>query len=237
MEQVVLREPDAAVRHGAAADWAAAEARLRGLPLRYAPGEPSERRTAPEGRGGTLTVVGTGSARDQDGAAGTEFALRVVSASAGPVVVVPCRSRPAPADGEVTLGVDARAPAGAAVAFAFNTARSRRARLRAVHAWSLPREAAVLPFAVPEEDRGGWEDQEVQLLADALRPWRERYPEVRAVPDVVLFTPVEALTRRCGTSALLVVGRPSGKPVGRVARALVRAARCPVAVVPSPAPR
>ncbi|MFF7129282.1 hypothetical protein [Streptomyces sp. NPDC008240] len=44
-------------------------------------------------------------------------------------------------------------------------------RLHALHAWELPSCAAGLPFGVPEDDRATWEDHEVQLLADALRPW------------------------------------------------------------------
>ncbi|MFD9112689.1 adenine nucleotide alpha hydrolase family protein [Streptomyces bottropensis] len=53
----------------------------------------------------------------------------------------------------------------------------RDVRLHAVHAWRLPSSATELPFGVPTEDRGAWEDHEVQLLADALRPWRARHPE------------------------------------------------------------
>ncbi|MET7695905.1 universal stress protein [Streptomyces sp. NPDC005483] len=133
---------------------------------------------------------------------------------------------------EIVLGVDARAPAEGAVRFAFDTARLRGVRLRAVHAWRFPSCAAELPFGIPEEDRGAWEDHEVQLLTDVLRPWREKYPEVRVVEDVRLFTPAQALVQLSANAALVVVGRSSGAEPGTVSRALLRAARCPVTVVP-----
>jgi hypothetical protein len=102
-----------------------------------------------------------------------------------------------------------------------------------VHAWQFPSRAAELPFGVPEKDRGTWEDQEVQQLADALRPWREKYPEVHVLEDVRLFAPAHALVERSTGAGLVVVGRRSESEPGTVARALSRDARCPVAVVPS----
>lgn len=73
----------------------------------------------------------------------------------------------------------------------------------------------------------------MQLLADALRPWREKYPEVQVVKDVRLFTPAQALIQRSTSAGLVVVGRGSRGGSGPVTRLLVRDSRCPVAVVPS----
>jgi nucleotide-binding universal stress UspA family protein len=133
---------------------------------------------------------------------------------------------------EIVLGVDAREPAEGAVRFAFDTARLRGVRLRAVHAWRFPSCAAELPFGIPEEDRGVWEDHEVQLLSDVLRPWREKYPEVHVLEDVRLFTPAQALVRSSANAALVVVGRSSRAEPGTVSRALLRGSLCPVTVVP-----
>lgn len=66
----------------------------------------------------------------------------------------------------------------------------------------------------------------MQLLADALRPWRARYLEVRVLEDVVLFTPEHALIRRSASAALVVIGQRAGS----VTRALLRESSCPVAV-------
>jgi nucleotide-binding universal stress UspA family protein len=252
MKRVVVARADGPAGSSAAVEWATREARRRGLPLRVVHGSPppDEPRDAEivvvgtgagdgggdtEGAYGAYGAYGTGGAYSVYGAVPHRAVLAVVGASTRPVVVVP--SGPGRFEhhrDEVTLGVDARDPAAEAVGFAFGAARVRGSRLRAVHAWSLPARAAGLPFPAPEEDRATWEDHEVQLLADALRPWRARYPRVPVVEDVVLLTPVQALLRHCPSSALVVVGRRAGRPAGSVVRALVGEARCPVAVVASP---
>ncbi|GGN80067.1 hypothetical protein GCM10011579_065210 [Streptomyces albiflavescens] len=70
-----------------------------------------------------------------------------------------------------------------------------------------------MPFAAPEEDRGAWEDQEVQMLRDALRPWREKHPHVHVQEDVRLMTPPAALVHASRSRA------SGGGPQRRVARA------------------
>ncbi|MCL6735971.1 universal stress protein [Streptomyces neyagawaensis] len=135
--------------------------------------------------------------------------------------------------GEVVLGMDARDAVAGAVDFAFHCARARGVRLRVVHAWALPASAAEWPFAVPERDRATWEDHEVQVLADALRPWRERYPDVRVLEDVVLLSPVQALTHHASGAGIVVVGSEPGARSRATVRALLDEAVCPVAVVPA----
>lgn len=100
-----------------------------------------------------------------------------------------------------------------------------------MYAWELPAHAAASPLPVLEEDRATWEDDEVQLLSDALRPWRAKYPDVDVLEDVVLFTPVEALAHASEGAELMVVGRRSGSAA--TVRELLEHCRCPVAVVPS----
>ncbi|MFF4054940.1 universal stress protein [Streptomyces sp. NPDC001668] len=133
---------------------------------------------------------------------------------------------------EIVLGVDARRPAEGAVRFTFDCARLRGARLRAVHAWRFPSCAAELPFGIPEEDRAAWEDHEVQLLSDALRPWRGKFPDVRVLEDVRHLPPAEALALLSADAGLVVVGRSRTGEPGTVAREVLRAARGPVVVVP-----
>ncbi|MFD8725802.1 universal stress protein [Streptomyces sp. NPDC059629] len=137
--------------------------------------------------------------------------------------------------GRVLLGLDARHPVGNTIDVAFESARARGALLHVVHAWSLPLGAAEWPFGVPEKDRATWEDHEVQLLADALRPWHERYPDVPVLQDVLLLSPVKALLHRCGRAALVVVSGGPGPGCGEAMRTLLREAECPVTVVPTPA--
>ena len=133
---------------------------------------------------------------------------------------------------EIVLGVDARRPADGAVRFAFDCARLWGVRLRAVHSWRFPSCAAELPFGIPEEDRAAWEDHEVQLLSRALRPWREKYPDVRVLEDVRHLPPAEALVQRSAEAGMVIVGRNRAGEPGTVARDVLRDARCPVLVVP-----
>ncbi|MGW3115723.1 universal stress protein [Streptomyces sp. NPDC001107] len=181
-----------------------------------------------------LVVLGL---RGEGGRAGITVgttAAALAERSPGPVVLVPGplvgQGPPRPSAG-VTLGVDVRDPVGDALDFAFEAARLRGARLHAVHAWKLPASAAASPFPVLEEDRATWEDHEVQLLSDVLRPWRRKYPDVDVLEDVMLFPPVEALVHASEGAELVVVGRRSTP--GATLRELLERSRCPVAVVPA----
>jgi nucleotide-binding universal stress UspA family protein len=185
--------------------------------------------------GAGLLVLGTRGEGGPGGPAVGSVAHDVAVSAPGPVVLVPDgtgRAHGAHRRAQVVCGFDARDPAGAAAEFAFRAAERHGVRLRVVHAWRLPSPAARwMPYAVPEEDRGAWEDQEVQVLSDALMPWRERHPRVAVQPDVVLKSPAAALTHASAAARLLVVGRGRGS-LGAVAHAVLEHAACPVAVVP-----
>ncbi|MFH8491253.1 universal stress protein [Streptomyces longisporoflavus] len=182
-----------------------------------------------------LLILGT---RGADGFAGLALgstALGVAEACRCPVVLVPSRLAHQRTDSRpevVTLGINAREPVEAAVDFAFDAAMRANLRLRALHAWALPTPAAAwMPFPVPEEDRARWETHEEQLLADALRPWKEKYPRVRVLQEVVLHSPSDALVRASARAELIVVGRRQAK-LGPTASALVHHTQRPVTVVP-----
>lgn len=218
MERVVVARVDGSGSGRAVVRWASQEATLRGLPLRVI------RHPLPDVLDEAQLVV-----------AGMR-ALDAVAFSACPVVLIPAKRavrHPTHRGGEIVLGVDARDPADGALDLAFDTARLWGVRLRAVHAWRFPSRATELPFGVPEEDRAAWEDHEVQLLADALRPWREKYPAVRVLEDVRLFTPAHALLQLSASAGLVVVGRGSEGEPGPTVRALLAESLCPVAVVPT----
>ncbi|WBB61960.1 universal stress protein [Streptomyces sp. WMMC500] len=162
-------------------------------------------------------------------AGGAAFAL--TARASCPVVLVPRGERQNDGD-EVVLGVDARHADQSAVDLAFATARRRGAVLRAVHAWGLPPAAERLPYTVTEEDRGAWEDQELQRLSDTLRGWREKYPAVHVHDDLRLLPPDEALPAASARAERIVIGR-GGPAMSPTARAVLRRARCPVVVVPT----
>ncbi|MGW4871771.1 universal stress protein [Streptomyces chartreusis] len=284
MERVIITGVDRSAHSRAAADWAAREALLRGLPLRVIhvsppggtgpdgqrpdrPGNTAAERVAADHPANTvaervaaqvtdrhpalrvqcvsltgdpvaalcavaaeaeLLVVGLRGEGNRAEVPVGSIAVALTRACERPLVLVPGGRPPGRADA-VTVGVDARDPASAAVGLAFEAARSRGVRLHAVHAWTLPAQAAERPFPALEEDRATWEDDEVQRLSDALRPWRGKYPEVDVLADVVLLAPEVALAHAAGKSGLVVAGRRSG----RTALALLPDAGCPVMVVPA----
>lgn len=276
MQREIIVGVDRSARSRAAADWAAREARLRGMALRvvhvvpppsmdpveqwpYRPeavadhvvAELTERhRTLQAGAeiitgapAPTLLAVGKDAEvlvlgrRGEGGGAGLAVgstAAAVAAESAAPVVLVPCAEPCEPPPGRstgVTVGVDVRDPSAAALDFAFEAAGLRGARVHAVHSWKLPDRAEASPLPPLEEDRASWEDDEVQLLSDALRPWRRKYPDVDVLEDVLLLTPFETLTHTSESSELVVIER---QPVpGSALRQLLAGLRCPVVVVPS----
>ncbi|TXS78993.1 MULTISPECIES: universal stress protein [unclassified Streptomyces] len=236
MTEPIVVGVDASAPSRAAAEWAAGDARLRGLPLRVVRIEGAGAIAAVLASRASIIVLGL---RGEDGvpvpAVGSVI-HEVAARSDLPVVLVPAGGH-GPVGGEwrtvqVVLSLDARNPVSPVVDFAFDAARRRGARLHAIHTWRLPPFAERwMPYALPEEDRGAWEDQEVQLLSDALRPWREKYPHVDVYEDVRLQIPSAALVRASASAELLVVGRP-GRTLGPTLRAVLEHTACPVAVVP-----
>ncbi|GGO95536.1 universal stress protein [Wenjunlia tyrosinilytica] len=209
-------------------------------------GRPAETLLSAAANAGLL-VIGARGTGGFDGLVVGAVALRAAAAAACPVVVVPEQpthtgdeaESPA-ADGWacVVTGLDPHEPVHETADFAFAAARAHGALLRVVHAWALPATAvSPLMLDVTEEDRATWEDQEVQLLSDALREWREKYPQVAVEPDVRLLHPEMALVHASSGADLLVIGRradpraPEGR-LGPVAHAVLHHARCPVAIVP-----
>ncbi|MEV3860637.1 universal stress protein [Streptomyces sp. NPDC050095] len=190
------------------------------------------------GRSAEMLVLGVRGAGGHAGLAVGSVAHGVASASVCPVALVPAARFgcvPERRPDRVTLGIDARDPADRAIDFALAETRLRGARLHALHAWSYPATATASPLPIPvsEHERATWEDQEVQLLSDALRPWREKYAQVHVLEDVVRHSPADALLRASARAELLAVGRRRDDGLGPAVDRLVQHGQCPVVVVPS----
>lgn len=137
----------------------------------------------------------------------------------------------------VALGLGLRRPCDDLLSFAFETAAHRAAPLHAVHAWSpppgfghaaSPLGAALIAQRVTDEE---------QLLEEALRPWREKYPQVRVVQKAIVGSAASILLEAVPQAGLVVVGRHDrgsalGIHLGPVTHAALHHATCPVAVVP-----
>lgn len=162
-------------------------------------------------------------------------ALQVITHSPVPAVVV--RDLEPAVRREVAVGVDATEPDGPAIRFAFEEASLRGARLRVVHAWSHPAadgpgtmQPLVYDPQVVTEEQG-------RLLGESLAVWREKYPDVEVISEVVQGRAVRILSGVSARADLLVVGTRgrggfTGLMLGSVSHALLHHAHCPVVVVP-----
>jgi nucleotide-binding universal stress UspA family protein len=120
--------------------------------------------------------------------------------------------------------------------FAFHTAAVREVPLLAVHGRSLPLHART-PWGADHTVTEEMTKDARKELGKALRPWREKYPQVEVADSIRLASPAKAVVQAAEGAALLVVGRRAHRrgvapPLGPVANAALHHGRCPVAVVP-----
>ncbi|MFE0513348.1 universal stress protein [Streptomyces sp. NPDC058964] len=166
---------------------------------------------------------------------------QVIAEAARPVVLVRAGDRAAAeaAGREVVVGQQGGPQdSAAALRFAFETAAARGATVRAVRAWTLPPVFAYSPGSMKLlDDVGGLEPYEKKALAEALKPWRERFPGVPVAEHVEMGSAGQVLLSVAGRAQLMVVGRRAhrtavGARIGSVAHGMLHHADCPVAVVP-----
>ncbi|MET9761043.1 universal stress protein [Streptomyces sp. NPDC006372] len=166
---------------------------------------------------------------------------QVIAAAARPVVLVRAGAQPSgeAAGREIVVGQQGDPEDGAdALRLAFETAAARGATVRVVRAWTLPPVFAYSPGSLKLADEaGGLEPYEKRALADAVRPWRERFPRVPVEEHVEMGSAAQVLLSVAGTAQLMVVGRRTrrtavGARIGSVAHGMLHHADCPVAVVP-----
>ncbi|MET8468836.1 universal stress protein [Streptomyces sp. NPDC006422] len=135
----------------------------------------------------------------------------------------------------VVLGLDADAPDDTVIAFAFDEAARRGTALHVVHGWNLP------PYYVYGVSAGLDPHDEVlrqkrAQLADVLRSWRGKYPNVDVVELSRCGSPAQHLVDAAEEASLVVVGRrvrraSLGTHIGPVTHAVLHHAAVPVAVV------
>jgi len=225
-EEVLARAADHAVQ---AEPALAVETGLRSGPPALA--------LAKAAAGASLLVVGSGgSGSDACAALAPGFVSRYVATHARcPVAVV--RDEGTAEHREIVVGVR-EAGQSAAVGFAFEEASLRRARVRVVHAWRwlLP---AVRPAVTGLRDPavGDIAAEVARWLADSLTFWRDKYPDVDVVEEVVHAPAAHALAATSAAADLIILGRnvpddirhPESNPV---IHAVLNHALCPVAIVP-----
>jgi nucleotide-binding universal stress UspA family protein len=162
----------------------------------------------------------------------------VAGSAACPVVVVPADWERTP-HGRIVVGVASVEASGGPHELwdmAFPLAAERGAEMVVVHAWWLGG-----TYDAVVADQGAAEHLQrarARLIEDELTSYRASFPEVAVHVFVRHEEPAHALVRVSRGAELLLVQRPAAgrmtHHLGRVARALLRQAHCPVVVVPQP---
>lgn len=183
--------------------------------------------------GAHLIVLGSRGSKMPDriwtGATVTGVAERTPS----PLIVVPADYDPTDVHDRIVVGL--QSPAAAAELFdrAFPLADALDAELVVLHAWRLEGvyDGVIAERTVTERQR-----ERVGLIEEGLRDYRMTFPGVPIRLYVRHEDPAHALVRvTSGADRLLILGPLHDRVatrLGRVARAVLRDARCPVEVVP-----
>jgi len=172
------------------------------------------------GRGAELLALGSRGLGGTAGFTPGSVGLRVVALAERPVVFV--RARRHKARRPVVLGLDTDHPDGTLIGFAFDAAARRATPLRVLHAWNPS------PSGPPHDP--------AETLADVVRPWRRKFPDVEVVEEPRYGGAAAHLVGAARDASLVVVGRlgrrsPFGTHVGHVTHAVLHHSPAPVAVV------
>ncbi|NBM20965.1 universal stress protein [Streptomyces sp. GC420] len=176
--------------------------------------------------------------------------MATVAHSVRPVVLVRAGTQPedehAPAsDGKATvetpyrpvvLGLDLRSPDDTVIEYAFDAAARRKAPLVVLHSWNLP---PYFAYGLPPDPElnARLATGEAEELTKALRPWRQKFPDVEVVERSEPGKAADQLVEAARDASLVVVGRRHrrsglGAHTGPVTHAVLHHATAPVAVVP-----
>jgi nucleotide-binding universal stress UspA family protein len=166
---------------------------------------------------------------------------QVLARAKSPVVMVRANPRSATEQdgGEVVVGLqDLGELPRPLLEFAFGAAAARGVSLHAAHAPNLPPLYGYGPAVGQQASReGGITGQAEKALSDALKPWRDTYPQVEVAHTVDLAHASGVVLEAAAHAGLVVVGRRVHRPalgmrIGPVTHAVLHHAAAPVAVVP-----
>jgi nucleotide-binding universal stress UspA family protein len=190
-----------------------------------------------ESRQAELVVLGN---RGLGGFAGLmlgSVGVEVAGSAESPVVVVHERGSHGGRGGDsapVVVGVDGGETSQDTLTSAFVEAALYRAPLLAVHSWTASLLVGSSRLSAVSEQAHRPRD-EAAVLAQALAPFREKFPAVEVVERVTEGHAGDALLEASAGARLLVVGsgrgRLAGLFLGSAAQAAIHQARCPVLVV------
>ncbi|WP_416975007.1 universal stress protein [Streptomyces sp. 4F14] len=159
--------------------------------------------------------------------------LSVLAHAQRPVVFV--RAPWQEAERPVVLGLDTDHPDSTLMDFAFDAAARRGTALRVVHAWNP---SPYIAYGTPDNPalHEALALDDAETLADAVRPWRRKFPDVEVTEESVHGSAAAHLVAASREASLVVVGRrgrrsPFGTHIGHVTHAVLHHSPAPVAVV------
>jgi len=181
-----------------------------------------------------LLVIGSRSPRTFDHVWTGGTVTGVASSASCPLVVVPADCQLSVTHDRIVVGVKIPGQARDLLEVGLRMAAERRAELVVVHAWRIE---GVYDDIIADRTRAEqWEAEQSKLIEQELGGLRQAFPGVEAHVFVRHEDPAHALVRvSCGADRLLIQRPPTGRwmhHLGRVARAVLRDARCPVFVLP-----
>ncbi|MFE0038731.1 universal stress protein [Streptomyces sp. NPDC059015] len=162
----------------------------------------------------------------------------VVAGAEEPVVLVRPDYREAPSGSpagarrRVVLGLDVTDARDELMEFAFDHAARRDAPLHVLHGWHAP---FFHRHRAAGDADSGVEAEMASALAQAVRPFRDKFPTVEVTEESAPGRPAGQLVEAAADARLVVVGRrrtASGSHIGSITHAVIHHAACPVAVVP-----
>ena len=163
-----------------------------------------------------------------------DTATGVASRASAPTVSVPATWEPGDVH-VVLVGIRSSTHAEPLLSQAFALASTYDARVRVLHAWRLSSEYDNI--IADHTTAADWTARSEADLQTLLRPWQEAFPDVMTDIQVVHGYPAHALVAASQDADLLVIVRrprdiPALRHLGGTGRAVLRAAACPVHVVP-----
>lgn len=151
-----------------------------------------------------------------------------------PVIVV--RGTVDTTDGPIVVGADGSDRADHTLSVAFEEAARRGTALIAIRAYQLPVPHGLMSIGTVPFDPAELKRAAAEALATSVRPWREKYPDVKVETLVAQGSAGRVLVDVSSTAGLVVVGSRghgaiAGTLLGSVGLQLLHHADCPVLIV------
>jgi nucleotide-binding universal stress UspA family protein len=190
-----------------------------------------------EARGGQVVVVGRETRRGLERLLTGSTTAGVASRAKCPVIVVADHWEPPDPEAprRAVVGLRSSEHAADALAPAFAWADEVGASLTVVHAWELPDPYVDRSEYLNHADK--WRKRGLDILDEALAPWRKEFPQVPVQTRVVHGQAASILYRAAEDADLLFLRRShEHRPfehLGSTVRALLLASGTPVVVMPT----